>query len=436
MTLPNDFSDRAAYLVRCAIAAAFGNVRDSAGRSPLEARQWLHEQLKYNDNSNNAFSDSEYIGILMTSLARAMSVQVPFHEMDDLHNPGEDTISFQRTCLEEIDRYRRIDEWIPSFHNYTSRAALKCKTILVRSKIIPYNPIDFLQYTSDTTSVFLRSEGFTNLMDLSLANNPSILRYFLFVLSTDPSPPIRDHLLGILDHLLGSVAIGTAKEPNQGIKGADDLVVENEGSTEAHQEIVARTTTIVGALDALRKELGSNTVLQEGLWTAISSPVLSLEQVWHLLAVCERLYIPHTSQTVVIPMQQYWSVTSLGKGRMVFKRTGKFKDPLKVHAPQKPALQKAKTGLKLSFGGSNGAIAPRSASPLASEAANLQNARRESTAGPPRSILKPPKPPIERASSAASAGSVSEGQASPESAHKPLKLKFKFGGQGKAGSPS
>ncbi len=53
MTRSNDFSDRMAYLIQCAIPKAISLVRDGAGRTPMRAKRFLVEKLKFNDNSNN-----------------------------------------------------------------------------------------------------------------------------------------------------------------------------------------------------------------------------------------------------------------------------------------------------------------------------------------------------------------------------------------------
>lgn len=53
MTRSNDFLDRAAYSVQCAIPRAIAKVRDNNGRAPLRVRNFLFEKLKFNDNSDN-----------------------------------------------------------------------------------------------------------------------------------------------------------------------------------------------------------------------------------------------------------------------------------------------------------------------------------------------------------------------------------------------
>ena len=53
MTMPNDFSDRATYYIQCAIPQAVARIRDNSNTSPIRARKFLFEKLRYNDNSDN-----------------------------------------------------------------------------------------------------------------------------------------------------------------------------------------------------------------------------------------------------------------------------------------------------------------------------------------------------------------------------------------------
>jgi transcription initiation factor TFIID subunit 2 len=53
MTKSNDFSDRTAYYIQCAIAKAIAKVRDNNGKAPMRVKRFLYDKLKFNDNSNN-----------------------------------------------------------------------------------------------------------------------------------------------------------------------------------------------------------------------------------------------------------------------------------------------------------------------------------------------------------------------------------------------
>lgn len=64
---PNDFSDRAAYFIKCAITRAIAKVRDERGRSPIRARMFLLDKLKFNDNSDNE------VGFMLFHIASAVT---------------------------------------------------------------------------------------------------------------------------------------------------------------------------------------------------------------------------------------------------------------------------------------------------------------------------------------------------------------------------
>lgn len=279
----------------------------------------------------------------MRALAEALAAKPPqktnaFEDFD--HDDGGDDDHFHNACLEEIDRYRRMDEWIPSYHNVLSTTALDCKRLLAKAGTIQYKPADFLQYTADGTSPFLRLNAFTNLMSMGSFQNDAILRWFLFVLSTDPSPYIRHHLLEITNHTLGAIAIGEHLELLLATQSeaAGGLTIEQESSTEARQLDLARKQTIHGALNALRDELASNETLKTELWTAITSPTLSLYQMGDLLEICDLLYTPETKLIIALRYPRYWTCTKVGKGKMLFKHSNRFRTKQMTKPQQRPLL--------------------------------------------------------------------------------------------------
>lgn len=56
MTRSNDFSDRNAYIIQCAIPKAIAAVRDANGKAPMRVKRFLLDKLKFNDNSGNDVS--------------------------------------------------------------------------------------------------------------------------------------------------------------------------------------------------------------------------------------------------------------------------------------------------------------------------------------------------------------------------------------------
>ncbi|KAL8965048.1 MAG: hypothetical protein Q9183_004060, partial [Haloplaca sp. 2 TL-2023] len=328
MPRPNDFSDRAAYIIQCAIVKAIARVRDARGRSPLRARMFLLEKLKYNDNSDNEFSDCHYIATVMESLAEAMaSKPPPDQDQDDsflfAENDGDD-LNFHKSCFDELDRYRRTDEWLPSYRNILSRTSLKTTRTLSMANVIDCNPASLIQYTRDGTADELRLDAFDNLFQMGLAKHDAVLRWFLFAMGTDTSLYFREHAFRLFGRLLGTIALGQKDEGETQDIQKDGLVIEQaESTTNARKASLARRTTVQGALAALKEEVRDNEVLKKGLWTAISSTALSFKEIKQLLEICSWLYEPRTTIRIVLKYPRYWRCEKVGKGKVRFLRTSR-----------------------------------------------------------------------------------------------------------------
>lgn len=456
MTRPNDFSCRTSYYIQCAIPRAIAKVRDNSGRSPFKVREFLLEKLKFNDNSANAYSDAHYVATIMSGLASAISSNpLPIARSDDDLTHDPDDPIFHASCLEEIDRYRRLDEWIPSYQNLLSRTALDCTYMLAKSSLIPLNPASFLQYTAEGHFPLLRLNAFTNLLSLGTINSAPILRWFLFVLSTDPSPQIRSNLMFLLGHVLGALAIGESlppKPPNDEAANGG-LIIEQEASTESRAADLARKQTILGAKAALVAEIGSLEVLKEGLWSAIESPTISLQMQLELLDICSWLYTPQDKMIIVLKYPHYWTCRKTGKGKLTFTASGAVRKTRHEETWRPPSAAVPKWAA--AGGGSSAAAATVSGS---STTPRPPINHEGSSSGPKRPILKPPKPgrismpkPVLQhvpSGGAVGAGHACGGGQQPQTPGTPatpgldaegkpkIRLKLKVGGAGGgAGSP-
>ena len=309
---PNDFYDRTTYFLQCAIPKAISKVRDPAKRSPYRVRHFLCEKLRYNDNSDNEISDAFYLSTLMMSLAEAVAAQPALESniadtglFEDINTePTDDTPEFRKSCLDEIDRHRRIDEWIPSHHNILSRTALECKRILTQSHIFLSPPSDFLQYTSDGASALVRMSALSCVIALGGGKSRKVLRFLISILSTDPSLFVRSHTFQLFHKAVSELAIGPLgfdTQPSQ-----DGLIIEQDASTEARQALLARRKTIPGAMLALKTEIGDDPSLKAALWKAIQSPILSINEVNHLLDICSMLYEPENKLKILLRYPRFW----------------------------------------------------------------------------------------------------------------------------------
>lgn len=345
-------------------------------------------------------------------------------------NDGDD-LRFHKSCLEEIDRYRRADEWLPSYHNILSRAALNSTKTLAKAGIINTNPSHLIQYTRDGTANDLRLNAFSNLFEMGLGKTDAVLRWFLFALGTDPSPYFRAHAYQIFGRFLGSLAIGQTAETatnEQHQQQHDGLIIEQESSsTDARKADLARRTTVPGALAALKDDLKDNETLQHGLWTAITGPALSLPETKQLLDLCKLLYHEDTRMVLVLKYPRYWSCRKISKGKLVFRRTERIRTtplPLKK-VPLPPLVPSAAVP----------AQQQQQQQPLKLTLPSPSFIKREDSspggAGTPLSAMAPPRKPLfkpPRKPSLPSEGSEEAGAKTPVEGEKPkLKIKLKVG---------
>ena len=217
-------------------------------------------------------SDSFYIATLLSCLAETLSS--PPKQGQWGTDDEEEEESFQREAISEIERYRRIDEWISSYQNVFSVAALDCILRLAKSNVLQPKLADFMHYTRVGNGEVLRLQAFRCLVDLGGFEHGAVMKYVLHTLSNDPSPYVRHNVWRIFGGGLGKVAIGEEK-PDPNMQASDGLIIEQEVSTETRQADFARKHTTDGALTALRKEIGKNALLKQGLWAAITYGGLS-----------------------------------------------------------------------------------------------------------------------------------------------------------------
>jgi len=317
---PNDFSDQLAYRLQCVIIEALSQVRDRRGHAPKDVKEFLLDKLKFNDNSANDYSDAFYVARLMKSLCSAVIARPRRPEGTDEMDLDDDDDDdhfvqnkIENECLDEIDRYRRMDEWTSSYQNLYSRTALECQSILSQAGIGTFSPLHYLQYTRPGNYDMLRLTAYDILMKPDIFDHPSILRYILHCMVADASAWIRENLQQAFGKVLAKRAVGDTTPVQHAPR--DSLVIEDTAVADARQKELARRQTLEGAIAALKKELGENQALQASLWAAISYSDITLEDLCPLLDFCRLLYEPVNEMIVTLRLPHYWKVENLGKVR-------------------------------------------------------------------------------------------------------------------------
>lgn len=316
MIRPNDFSNRSLHYIQCAIVRSMGMIRDNSGRAPYAVRKFLNRTLRFNDNSTNDYSDAHFLQAVMRALGSAVASAPPLESdiMDtDLENA--DDVAFFNSCLEQIDRQRRLDEWLPSYHNVVALEGLHATFDLMKAGRIPRNPLEFVPYTQVASHADIRIAAFNHLLDLGYGSQSKIMAWLLFTLSSDASPYVRNSLLKILGRWLGMVATGqmkTKEATSSSVMEVDGLVLESDADGTARVADEARKKTVEGALAALKADLGNDGSFKESLWTAVCSLSLTIFEIGILLEICSWLYEPVNGLMLVLKYPRYWKVSSEG----------------------------------------------------------------------------------------------------------------------------
>ena len=355
ITQQNDFSDRVSYMLQCAIPRAISTIKNKTGHAPMPVKRFFTDKLKFNDNATNEFSDCFYVSLLLECLAETLvprqNAQAQFFANEDERWEDE---TFKRDAIAEIERHRRIDEWIPSFQNVYSLSALDCLARLAKANVFTPKISDILQYARPGNAELVRIKAFDALVDLGKFRNDIVARYLIHCLSEDPSPYMRDNFHQLFGKGLGKIAVGH-DQPNSGVQVSDGLVIEDDTLINARQADVVKRYDVDGAMEALKEDVAGNESLKQSLWEAVTSPALSLSEVSRLLDILSVLYeTRNLSKIVKMKYPRFWKAHHLGKAKMRFYQTDRIRtEPMRPWKPSAP-LSAANTTSNVTAGGDAG----------------------------------------------------------------------------------
>ncbi|KAM3420333.1 hypothetical protein BST61_g3614 [Cercospora zeina] len=363
MPRPNDFSSRIAFIMQCAIPRAMAKLRDEDGKVPMDVREFFRALLTHNDNSDNPVSDCHYVATLMSCLADALvaskwnggkkkeapapepeipqSYTFEFGEdeedvgMADAGGAAKDPLDFEeeavdpeapftKSAIDVIERYRRLDEWIVTYHNVYSTTAIECLQKLVKAGIVKDKVMELMQYTRHSTANNVRLEAFRCMNEIGLTRKPAFMKHLLYSLADDDSPYFRERMLRCLGEALGHIAFGEndTKKPAAPPTNDGGLVLEEAQSNEARRIEATRKTTPEGAIAALKIAFEKDEVFKQALWYAATSPCITLDEVGSFCEIAELMFDAVTSLTLTIKYPLPWKVQHLGKGKMRFYNYG------------------------------------------------------------------------------------------------------------------
>ncbi|KAL0951837.1 hypothetical protein HGRIS_008498 [Hohenbuehelia grisea] len=300
---PNDFSDISEYFVRKSLINAISRIRFENGKTPNVVRKFLIDQLRYNDNTSNPYSDGFYICTIISAAARALVCITPPErgellpsEVRQEHN--EEDIELVKQTLIEIDRYRSMDRLIPSTHNIVTIAALEFYLLLSTANLIPDPWRIFFPLTREGNYTQVRIAAFDGLF-LTKWYTPAIMRYMFAVMANDPSRVIRRHVARNACHSLAIlVQMGEMKYD---MKEAESLMIEEDGTAPEKARDNKKSELDI-MIKALRKdrEVGKSEVVRDFLMPVVLAEDVDHEVRWCILKLADLLIrgLPEAAPTV------------------------------------------------------------------------------------------------------------------------------------------
>ncbi|KAF2217427.1 hypothetical protein CERZMDRAFT_108167 [Cercospora zeae-maydis SCOH1-5] len=331
MPRPNDFSSRITFIMQCAIPRAMAKLRDEDGKVPMDVREFFKALLTHNDNSDNPVSDCHYVATLMSCLADALVAskwdgEVPQSYTFEFGEDEEDVgmAPFTKSAIDVIERYRRLDEWIVTYHNVYSTTAIECLQKLVKAGIVKDKVMELMQYTRHSTADNVRLEAFRCMNEIGLTRKPAFMKHLLYSLADDDSPFFRERMLRCLGEALGHIALGEHETEKPAPPPVNDggLVLEEAQSNEARRIEATRKTTPEGAIAALKIAFEKDETFKQALWYAATSPCITLDEIGSFCEIAELMFDAVTSLILTIKYPLPWKVQHLGKGKMRFYNYG------------------------------------------------------------------------------------------------------------------
>ncbi|KAF2750875.1 hypothetical protein M011DRAFT_396364 [Sporormia fimetaria CBS 119925] len=421
MIRPNNFEDRTAYILQCAIPKAVAKIKGPDGKAPMPVKRFILDLVRYNDNRENEYSDDHYIAALMHCLAQCLTVEktTGMYEEPTLAEENEEE-EFKKKALDELSRHQRLDEWIPTFQNVYTTTALDCSLVLMTNGAIPFRPTEFLQYARVGIADNVRLKAWECLFELGMIRKDSIIKYVIQDIAMDRSPYYRAALIRLFEYALGQLAVGEDfKLEKINEFNAPVLVVEGETGL-PNREFEAARRKLDGALKALKLELADNRTLKSALENALRSPTPSIHDVSELLEICRMMYNQVNSLLIMLRLPRYWNCRHEGQGVMRFFRSQRYRDRL-PKLPQAPPPPTAAAPVQQQEGVAKPLNLKFKLKPLAAPEPAQPEVPRPAVPTPKTSEPKPPESLSRRPSSASTS---LQRALSPPAVTKPFKLKL------------
>ncbi|KAJ2156501.1 hypothetical protein GGF46_005146 [Coemansia sp. RSA 552] len=284
---PNNFANIGEYFTQKAVLAALSNIRCSPhGEAPLAARRLVLAALRYNDNSENVYSDCYFQAALVRSLANGVIASSRFGRRYALGaaQSGDD----DDAVLNEIERLRKLDALAPSYRNVVSAA---CIDVLLRLSLVQptarvFNSMLFYGMASPDTYADARRAALGGLLLHWGVAEPWAAQFFIARAAEDPVA--ARFLMEVL--VLRAMAFG---QQHRSL-----LFIEEQGSEAT--EHIDTDARLVGGLESLIDSLSADTAPMRTLLASVAYDSSVADAQRMLLALLHML-IYHVADCSIPP---------------------------------------------------------------------------------------------------------------------------------------
>nr|CAB3266794.1 transcription initiation factor TFIID subunit 2-like [Phallusia mammillata] len=194
----NNFSDFQQYFIQKNLPVAMSMLRNMNAVCPKEILQYLLDLVKFNDNSNNKYSDNYYRAALVTSLSNTITPAVTVSAEQKI--TAESLSADVRAIIDEVTRFLNLEKHLPSYRHTITVSCLRAIRNMQRNGHLPADFEIFKSYAVHGFFRDVRLVAVECLVDLIKVTLNSDELYWLLDLAIHDS--VSEIKIGILNALV------------------------------------------------------------------------------------------------------------------------------------------------------------------------------------------------------------------------------------------
>lgn len=195
----NDFDNFEEYFIQRSMVEMISSIRESetgefGPQTHKKAYQFVKDLIDMNDNSENLYDDSNYVGILLQAAANTVNVVAKFTTAEQLRELERRLVE----VLDSISRLMNMDKITPSFQQTVTQSGILAIFDLMDKFVIPLQTQFFKEHSFYGHIDSVRDKALSSLAKLVAHGDKRDIDFLLEVAENDPVPGIRESVLAHL----------------------------------------------------------------------------------------------------------------------------------------------------------------------------------------------------------------------------------------------